>query len=42
MEIATAYRSTIVYTVTEARQRLAFFSFLVASFSFVAVQKRKK
>jgi hypothetical protein len=42
MEIATAYKNSIFNNITEARQRLAFFSFLVTFFSFVAVQKRKK
>jgi hypothetical protein len=41
-EIATACKNFILDNVTEARQRLAFFSFLVTFFSFVAVQKRKK
>jgi hypothetical protein len=42
MEVAIAYKNFILDNVTEARQRFAFFSFLVTFLSFVAVQKRKK
>ena len=42
MEIATAYRKFILDNVTEARQRLAFFSFLVTFFFFRRSTKKKK
>jgi len=42
MEIATAYRKFILDNVTEARQRLAFFSFLVTFLFFRRSTKKKK
>jgi len=42
MEIATTYRTFILDNVTEARQRLAFFSFLVTFLFFCRSTKKKK
>ena len=42
MEIATAYKNYSFSNISEARQRLAFFSFLVTFFFFCRSTKKKK